>query len=517
MTLKVFVCLVNADTETKNWPETFRIFLKVDKGIAVGEFKQILFSDQKKTLEHLTTYNSLEVFTDNNAEPLLPDAVFGVRPLHGTVMYLYVTYPPLPPSVESVAKLESQMTRVSVDAFGVFPEYLAQSDYAAAWKVFLARCGSYSKVDSDPCVPRRLNFTWNAGVISTELQLKSTSLDRNNSGGRNPRLLGLRMGPGCGKTHMLLAAPKLLGISSNVYITYDNCQNTAFDARFPQSAILLRILLRLAGVANIECPDFFASNEGVLNIRAAQIIPLVVYVVKQSVAKVLPTKFFVGIDEIRQIALDPLLLQAATSAVGNLVVALQDVGVETTVLISALTEATFATESGRPIEELTLPMLTEEGRNFVLKSVFPLADSKQLATIALVAGCHFRSLVVASLELEGGLSLDLPTLHNKLRSRLGYTITIDELGAIRNYIPLACAIGVVNAKIREPLARPFTNIDGSIHPVLACHAFHEAHNFLPTNTHCKSCLREAFSPRRRSNWSCAVTSTIAFGQSAVFL
>jgi hypothetical protein len=77
---------------------------------------------------------------------------------------------------------------------------------------------------------------------------------------RLPCIIVIGLGTGCGKTHLLLEAPELL----NAHRTYNLEQHELLrmDRKFPRQSILLRILLRLCGVAKVGCGMFLLSEVG---------------------------------------------------------------------------------------------------------------------------------------------------------------------------------------------------------------------------------------------------------------
>jgi hypothetical protein len=86
-------------------------------------------------------------------------------------------------------------------------------------------------------------------AASVQSNIKNNKMDN-----RLARVVGIRLGSGCGKSHRLLEAPKILGAHC-VYITYNLDQELDFDLGNVQVAILLRILLWIAEVPNVGCAE----------------------------------------------------------------------------------------------------------------------------------------------------------------------------------------------------------------------------------------------------------------------
>ena len=74
--------------------------------------------------------------------------------------------------------------------------------------------------------------------------------------------IGLRLGSGFGKTHVLTEAPALLGLpqSSSVYITYSHDQQLGADKKKTKEAALLRLILASHGCSSIACAIFFEDS-----------------------------------------------------------------------------------------------------------------------------------------------------------------------------------------------------------------------------------------------------------------
>lgn len=111
------------------------------------------------------------------------------------------------------------------------------------------------------------------------------------------RIVRVRLGSGCGKSHFLLEAPKILN-AHGIYIAYNLDQDLQHDENEPKGSILLRILLRLATVPNARCPDFFRTDEGksLLSLKTDVLRSFVVHQLGK-----LEKEIFIGVDEVMEL------------------------------------------------------------------------------------------------------------------------------------------------------------------------------------------------------------------------
>ena len=128
--------------------------------------------------------------------------------------------------------------------------------------------------------------------------LEKISKPRDN---RDNRVTAIRLGTGCGKTHMLLEAPRLLN-AHGIYITFNLDENLSQDIQRPQQTILLRILLRLQLFPNKNCHSFFKSQEGqeLLSIGEKNLTELRCFVVDRLTK--LGKDVVIGVDEVMDLA-----------------------------------------------------------------------------------------------------------------------------------------------------------------------------------------------------------------------
>lgn len=126
-----------------------------------------------------------------------------------------------------------------------FSEFLRQEpgDLNGAIRVLLQLAEPHidSMVEDDPKsyrVPaKQLSGTWDRDVMRHQLvQKKEAIRERMRTYTRNDRqqvVVGLRLGSGFGKTHVLTEAPDLLSATKGIYVTYNLQQNLAVDKEMP--------------------------------------------------------------------------------------------------------------------------------------------------------------------------------------------------------------------------------------------------------------------------------------------
>ena len=92
--------------------------------------------------------------------------------------------------------------------------------------------------------------TWNKEAMGLGLKnIRNSNLPKSipaySKNNRETVAIGLRLGSGFGKTHVLTEAPALLGLpqSSSVYITYSHDQQLGADKKKTKEAALLRLIL----------------------------------------------------------------------------------------------------------------------------------------------------------------------------------------------------------------------------------------------------------------------------------
>jgi hypothetical protein len=96
--------------------------------------------------------------------------------------------------------------------------------------------------------PDNIESTWNMEALQASLrQIRNQQLPAliraYTPENRVPVALGLRLGTGFGKTHVLTEAANLLGITTSVYINYNHQQDLVIDLQEIRKATLLQVIL----------------------------------------------------------------------------------------------------------------------------------------------------------------------------------------------------------------------------------------------------------------------------------
>ena len=234
--------------------------------------------------------------------------------------------------------------------------------------------------EGEYCAPMKVKQSWGGDIWKERLieaRKDLVGLDKNERSPRAPRVLGMHAGTGSGKTHALLDAAQHLEATTAIYITYGMGQGLKLDHDNPSIASLLRILLRHpsnGNVSNLSCDDAFDCCETELSqLDVPRLLDFVVsYIVeKEKGQNARAAHVVIAVDEIRKLVFTsnaPVLQSIWT--LGLLASKLEGNGVKCTVIVSALTEGTFATISDRLIGKVCLPQPSDEARDFIVKELF---------------------------------------------------------------------------------------------------------------------------------------------------
>ena len=216
--------------------------------------------------------------------------------------------------------------------------------------------------DGEYCAPMKVKQSWGGDTWKERLieaRKGLVGLDKNETDPRAPRVLGMHAGTGSGKTHALLDAAQHLEATTAIYITYDMGQGLTLDHSNPSIASLLRILLRHPSNGNLpnwSC-DKAVDCESLRQLAEDKLIDFVAsYIVdKEKGQNARAAHVVIAVDEIRKLVFTsnaPVL--ETISTFGLLASKLEGNGVKCTVIVSALTESTFATMSDRLIGKVCL-------------------------------------------------------------------------------------------------------------------------------------------------------------------
>lgn len=366
--------------------------------------------------------------------------------------------------------------------FAKFVEHKAFKE-ACDWIASNAsRYAANPKTDPPACVPMKVEVTWNYEETGHELREKSDALCRLPHEYRCPQLMGLRLGTGFGKTHVLMDAPEHLDCPVSTYITYNGEQMLDGDREYPLAALLMRILLRLFKTPNVNCPQFFLDFPAVLKVDSDRLVDLVAFAVQNRLAGSAKQRFFVGIDEIQLLCrevsttapervtakADKATVAGIASTLGEVVVALNEKEITATVLISALTFHTFKIIGDRPLLQVQLKPSDSESHEFVRRQLLPTATAQQKVWLEASCGVHFRSVVVACDWIMNSNALpSVPSLLRVIGSRLRMRMDDEQKHAVRQYV--CSAVGGPVAP--NSLVVPLLGADGGVPPAIVWLAF----------------------------------------------
>ena len=254
---------------------------------------------------------------------------------------------------------------------------------------------------------------------------------------RTGRVVGIRLGTGCGKTHLLLEAPRLLS-KQGIYVTYNLDQFLLVDVQQPRRAVLLRILLR-----HVECPlllGLFA--DGLLSIDMATLREFVTHQLSKVAGE---TGVFIGVDEVMA-----LETQGTMGTIGTVREMVSELGVVTTdyyktkknscyLFVMSLKDDAFYTSSGRSVITWTPERPDEHAAQQILKQYLcgrPLEDLKQLLLTS--AGFHFRCMVFAAQAIGKFSTPSVQTIVGKVYDRWKERVPDAKIAKIRHCVMSSC-------------------------------------------------------------------------------
>jgi hypothetical protein len=381
---------------------------------------------------------------------------------------------PLKTSVLADALLEYFKSTVVGSDTERFVRFMNEERFHEAREVLMKIVSSLTATDAPYCSPMKLTSTWGEGTMQSKLVAARAVVDRafiTDPEPRTPRIMAFYSGTGNGKTHMLLEAGRLLGADITIYITYNMDQSLEFDQNQPRIAICLRVLMRFLGVTNRACSEWFERNK-------TSLVGLNLNLLTKAFAGYLEHQHvYIGVDEIRKLMKsesDNTTVQTMTSQLGILAVELQSVGVKCSILVSALTEATFKTITDRDVQLVFMTPPDESTREDVVKELLPGATEQQNCMLAAAAGTHFRSMVVGCLAMKQNFEITVEGLYKEIRDRLWTRLDDDDRTCIATYVKQSVDVGFKDACSK---ATPFLDATSTIAPAYVYEAFNGRDGF----------------------------------------
>jgi len=280
-----------------------------------------------------------------------------------------------------------------------------------------------------------LDGTWNEQAMKDELRKKREvirgRLAKYKKTDRQAVIVGVRLGTGFGKTHVLTGAPEWLN-ALGIYVTYNMIQKLTIDKADPVRSILIRLILALHGCGSPQCDEFLTSEVSNQFLQAP-LEPLLGLFLYNAKAKAQGEDIVIGVDELRDLgAKNAQIVMSVLAEVSAMY--LRDTNSMCTVLVSSLATETFETLSGRPVEDWVPNRPDMEALGYFAKCIKPEKRAQAVSLVNAVSGGHMRSIVVAfRLFMEDSMEASVRWMFNKMKSRMGAKLKPKTLKDIAKY------------------------------------------------------------------------------------
>ena len=335
------------------------------------------------------------------------------------------------------------------------------------------------ETEHDICSPVKIHDTWMGREEILKQKLRDTcaklrlNIEMEPEGNRTARVIGIRLGTGCGKSHLLLEAPNMLK-HHGIYITYSLEQDLRYDLNYPNRALSLRILLRLAKLPNRAFPIFLASEIGspLLSVEPSTLRQFAV----QQLGKI-DNSVVIGVDEVMELNNVGIIRQIASLGGEIASECFQENNhQQVSFFISSLRKAAFSTATGRPVIPFDPPIADESAVEVVLREYLHGRDMQKFKALVIsAAGFHFRSMVFAAQAIAKDLDPKVPSVllevFERWKRRVG---SFEDLYQdIRDYVSDCCK-GVSRGSQPEKRMshlEVFLDRSGALPPPLICCAF----------------------------------------------
>lgn len=280
----------------------------------------------------------------------------------------------------------------------------------------------------------KLGGTWNESTLKFQIresrEIARGRLAKYQEGDRNPVVVAFRNGSGFGKTHILTEAPGWLN-AKGIYVTYNQGQNLKADSEHAAQAILLRLVLVMAGYSPQECAAALTSERAAPFLRLPEIFLRRLFVSRtQDIGDIA-----ICVDEVSKLPLEAA--QRSMSALSDLAAFFyqETKGAMCTVLVSSLKSETFRTLSDRSLIPWHAERPNHEALDF-FAYLLPEEDKERVKAEAnALGGGHMRSLVYCfKLCMEEDIKASMNYLFNRMDQEYGTNIIANDLIAIRNHV-----------------------------------------------------------------------------------
>lgn len=278
--------------------------------------------------------------------------------------------------------------------------------------------------------------TWNATEMRNQLCEKREEIhERLKTYKRHDRqnvVIGMRLGSGFGKTHMLTEAPNLLQ-AKGLYTTYNLEQNLRQDRVSPVQALLVRLMLSAYGCSQINCGEFIRSE----NFEIFRRLPVellrncFVSLAKDTLEW---GEIVIGIDEVMSLGEDNAKLVISELAELSHVYTTTDPQSRCTCIVSSLADKAFATKSGRSVEVWNPRHPDETTFEHFSAAITSMEKEEAMALANAVCGSHVRSIAIAFNEIKKGGQPTVLSLLTDMSKQLGNKFTEREFGEVCKYV-----------------------------------------------------------------------------------
>lgn len=322
--------------------------------------------------------------------------------------------------------------------------------------------------------PDDIQHTWNRKDTADSLkQLRNEVLPENirafSPTNRIPLAIGLRLGSGFGKTHILSEAAELLGISSSVYITYNHSQDLTKDTEQTTAtkAILIRLILACSGCSSILCAQFLAEEIAAEFFLASTegLEQLALFSLRNHAKD---ADVVVCADEVA------CLEKHAPQAVSVLSKLCHSYYKSTSsicvVLVSSLNAAVFETTSGRPIIDWLPDRATSDTIIFFSNQLQEVWKPLFVALAKSICGTHLRSIALCFDEMLGEKRPSVQSLFLTMRQKLGVKIVDNTCALIIERVK-TCMTDPLRDPTKDPKIEELVDSEGALCPAFIHHGF----------------------------------------------
>lgn len=313
--------------------------------------------------------------------------------------------------------------------------------------------------------------TWNWTEMRNQLCGKREKIhERLKTYKRNDRqnvVLGMRLGSGFGKTHLLTEAPSLLGVQG-LYVSYNMNQDVRNDIESPAQALLVRLMLSACGCSQLNCGQFVrsANFEYFRKLSPDFLRNCFLDLAKNTLRW---GEILIGIDEVILLGEDPIKVIISELAELSYLYTTTDPQSRCTCVVSSLKDKAFATKSGRSVEDWIPRHPDETTFEHFARAITSMGKEESMALANAVCGNHLRSIVVAFDEIRKGAQPTVRSLLSDISEKLGNKLTDLELYEVRKYVQ-AC-IQCDAAPPPSDAVEPFVGDEKALPPVIMSKAF----------------------------------------------